>query len=152
MSIHVPTDGKFIWQFLLAYAGPTSNVRVELASLDRFRNGSAVDEVISLYEDIRADDKEIKVQLSEEGMSCLSIHVGHFYFLSTITLFYFGGAFLQEIVNEHIWLSRRIFSIQYLLQFLLICAFVDDAGNYEHATSDCSSPCSDMLPSQTVWS
>ncbi|VVA92621.1 unnamed protein product [Arabis nemorensis] len=61
-------------KFLLAYAGPTSNVRVERASLDRFRNGSAVDEVMSLYEDIRADDKEIKVQIAEKGMSCLSVH------------------------------------------------------------------------------
>ncbi|CAN8230545.1 unnamed protein product [Cochlearia groenlandica] len=51
---------------LLAYAGPTSNVRVERASVDRFRNASAVDEVISIYEDLSAK--------SEEGMSCLAVN------------------------------------------------------------------------------
>ncbi|XP_010438867.1 PREDICTED: DNA mismatch repair protein MSH3 isoform X1 [Camelina sativa] len=65
-------------KFLLAHAGPTSNVRVERASLDRFRSGSAVDEVISLCEKISAnnlvDDKEVKVEAAEEGMSCLTVH------------------------------------------------------------------------------
>lgn len=65
----------------MAHAGSTSNVRVERASLDSFCNGSALDEVMSLYEDLsarnRADDKEIKVEVAEEGMSCLSVHVWH---------------------------------------------------------------------------
>ncbi|CAL9226817.1 unnamed protein product [Arabidopsis halleri] len=65
-------------KFLLAHAGPTSNIRVERASLDRFGNGNAVDEVISLCEKISAsnleDDKEIKVEAAEEGMSCLTVH------------------------------------------------------------------------------
>ncbi|CAH2077971.1 unnamed protein product, partial [Thlaspi arvense] len=60
-------------KFLLAYAGPTSNVRVERASLDRFRNGSAVDEVLSIYEDLSARN-QVKVEVAEEGMSCLPVH------------------------------------------------------------------------------
>lgn len=66
--------GIFVWQFLLAYAGPTSNVRVERASLDCFRNGSAVDEVISLCEDLSARNQ---VEVAEEGMSFLTVHVWH---------------------------------------------------------------------------
>ncbi|KAJ0263290.1 DNA mismatch repair protein MSH3 [Hirschfeldia incana] len=65
-------------KFLLAHAGPTSNVRVERASLDRFRNGSAVDEIVSLYEDLTArnlaDDKENKVEVDEEKISGLTVH------------------------------------------------------------------------------
>ncbi|KFK29055.1 hypothetical protein AALP_AA7G082800 [Arabis alpina] len=65
-------------KFLLAHAGPTSNVRVERASLDCFRNGSAVDEVMSLYENLssrnRTDDETINVEVAEEGMSSLSVH------------------------------------------------------------------------------
>ncbi|KAG2263193.1 hypothetical protein Bca52824_070272 [Brassica carinata] len=64
-------------KFLLAHAGPTSNVRVERASLDRFRNGSAVDEIVSLYEDLTArnlaDDKENKVEVAEEKISGLTV-------------------------------------------------------------------------------
>lgn len=72
----------FVWQFLLAHAGPTSNVRVERASLDRLRNGSsAVDEIVSLYEDLTArnlaDDKENKVEVAEQKTSGLTVHVWH---------------------------------------------------------------------------
>lgn len=76
---HRCSCGIFVWQFLLAHAGPTSNIRVERASLDRFGDGNAVDEVISLCEKISAsnleDDQEIKVEAAEEGMSCLTVHV-----------------------------------------------------------------------------
>ncbi|XP_009137534.1 DNA mismatch repair protein MSH3 isoform X2 [Brassica rapa] len=65
-------------KFLLGYAGPTSNVRVERAALDRFRNGSAVDEIVSIYEDLSArnieDDKENKVEAAEEKISRLTVH------------------------------------------------------------------------------
>ncbi|KAJ4899490.1 DNA mismatch repair protein MSH3 [Raphanus sativus] len=66
-------------KFLLAHAGPTSNVRVERASLDRLRNGSsAVDEIVSLYEDLTArnlaDDKENKVEVAEQKTSGLTVH------------------------------------------------------------------------------
>ncbi|CAH8384456.1 unnamed protein product [Eruca vesicaria subsp. sativa] len=65
-------------KFLLGYAGLTSNVRVERASQDRFRNGSAVDEIVSIYEDISArnlaDDNENKVEVAEEKISCLTVH------------------------------------------------------------------------------
>ncbi|KAF8077502.1 hypothetical protein N665_1032s0013 [Sinapis alba] len=53
-------------KFLLAHAGPTSNVRVERASLDSFCNGSAVDEIVSIYKDLSADDKENKVEVAGE--------------------------------------------------------------------------------------
>lgn len=76
--------GIFVWQFLVAHAGPTSNVRVERASLDCFSNGNAVDEVISLCEKISAgnleDDKEMKLEAAEKGMSCLTVHVCHLTF------------------------------------------------------------------------
>ncbi|KAL4574825.1 hypothetical protein LXL04_021664 [Taraxacum kok-saghyz] len=39
-------------KFLLAYAGPASNVRVEHASRDRFANGGALAEVLSSYDKI----------------------------------------------------------------------------------------------------
>ncbi|KAL0659763.1 hypothetical protein Bca4012_080348 [Brassica carinata] len=65
-------------KFLLGYAGPTSNVRVERASLDRFRNDSAVDEIVSIYEDLSArnieDDKENRVEVAGEKISCLTVH------------------------------------------------------------------------------
>ncbi|CAD5329035.1 unnamed protein product [Arabidopsis thaliana] len=65
-------------KFLVAHAGPTSNVRVERASVDCFSNGNAVDEVISLCEKISAgnleDDKEMKLEAAEKGMSCLTVH------------------------------------------------------------------------------
>ncbi|ESQ54750.1 hypothetical protein EUTSA_v10024274mg [Eutrema salsugineum] len=60
-------------KFLLAHAGPTSNVRVERASLDRFRNGSALDEVISIYEELSARN-QVNVEVAKEGMSCLPVH------------------------------------------------------------------------------
>ncbi|KAA0033635.1 DNA mismatch repair protein MSH3 [Cucumis melo var. makuwa] len=41
---------------LLGYAGPASNVRVERASRDCFKNGSALAEVMSLYENIDQDN------------------------------------------------------------------------------------------------
>lgn len=66
--------GILVWQFLLAYAGPTTNVRVEHASLDCFRNGNAVDEVISLCKDLTARD-QVEVEVAEEGMSFLTVHV-----------------------------------------------------------------------------
>ncbi|KAL0738972.1 hypothetical protein Bca4012_015182 [Brassica carinata] len=81
VDMHTYTDegsiGNFVWQFLLTHAGPTSNVRVERASVDRFRNGSAVDEIVSLYEDLTArnlaDDKENKVEVAEEKISGLTV-------------------------------------------------------------------------------
>lgn len=85
VDINACTDewslGIFVWQFLLGYAGPTSNVRVERASLDRFRNDSAVDEIVSIYEDLSArnieDDKENRVEVAGEKISCLTVHVCH---------------------------------------------------------------------------
>ncbi|XP_058084309.1 DNA mismatch repair protein MSH3 isoform X5 [Magnolia sinica] len=42
-------------KLLLAYAGPSSNVRVERASGDSFKDGGALAEVMSLYENISED-------------------------------------------------------------------------------------------------
>ncbi|XP_010537192.1 PREDICTED: DNA mismatch repair protein MSH3 isoform X2 [Tarenaya hassleriana] len=67
-------------KFLLAYAGPASNIRVERASVERFGNGGALAEVISQYENLSAsnlaDDKENKIEVAEEGIknsSCSAI-------------------------------------------------------------------------------
>jgi len=43
-------------QLLLGYAGPASNVRVEHVSRDCFKDGSALAEVMSLYENIDKDN------------------------------------------------------------------------------------------------
>ncbi|CAN0826886.1 DNA mismatch repair protein MSH3, partial [Linum grandiflorum] len=45
-------------KLLLAYAGPASNVRVERISRDCFRDGDALAEVTSLYENL-GDDKSV---------------------------------------------------------------------------------------------
>ncbi|RWW37784.1 hypothetical protein BHE74_00057058, partial [Ensete ventricosum] len=51
---------------LLAYAGPTSNVRVERASRDCYSDGGALVEVISLYE-TTDDNGLVAVNDTENG-------------------------------------------------------------------------------------
>ncbi|XP_076948230.1 DNA mismatch repair protein MSH3-like [Bidens hawaiensis] len=46
---------KLTEKFLVAYAGPASNVRVERASRDRYKDGGALAEVLSAYDKIRDD-------------------------------------------------------------------------------------------------
>ncbi|PKA58023.1 DNA mismatch repair protein MSH3 [Apostasia shenzhenica] len=47
-------------KLLLAYAGPVSNVRVEQASCDCFKDGGPVAEVMSLYEEVADDTQNMK--------------------------------------------------------------------------------------------
>lgn len=56
----------YSFQLLLAYAGPASNVRVEDVSSDRFSDGGALAEVMSLYEGMR-ENYLLNVQEREEA-------------------------------------------------------------------------------------
>ncbi|CAN1264858.1 DNA mismatch repair protein MSH3 [Linum perenne] len=60
-------------KLLLAYAGPASNVRVERISRDCFRDGDALAEVMSLYENVDedklVDDEKKIVELAERESS-----------------------------------------------------------------------------------
>lgn len=65
---------------LLAYSGPASNVRVEQASQDRFSDGGALAEVISMFEkmnDIRLDDNHQgeDEEAKSHGNNCSAIEV-----------------------------------------------------------------------------
>ncbi|KDP22293.1 hypothetical protein JCGZ_26124 [Jatropha curcas] len=64
-------------KLLLAYAGPSSNVRVEHASRNCFNNGGALAEVMSLYENTSenkaADDGKQMIEGTEQGSYCLAI-------------------------------------------------------------------------------
>ncbi|XP_059629291.1 DNA mismatch repair protein MSH3 isoform X2 [Cornus florida] len=64
-------------KLLLAYAGPASNVRVECASRDCFKDGGALAEVMSLYEDINkkslADHQEEETEASKQENNHLAI-------------------------------------------------------------------------------
>ena len=68
-----------MYQLLLAYAGPASNVRLEHASRDCFKGGGALAEVISVYErmaeDNLADNVNQLVEATEQGNSHSSIQV-----------------------------------------------------------------------------
>ncbi|KAK4571663.1 hypothetical protein RGQ29_030181 [Quercus rubra] len=58
-------------KLLLAYAGPASNVRVEHASLECFKDGGALAEVMSLYENMSeynpADNPKQSTEVIEQG-------------------------------------------------------------------------------------
>ena len=54
---------------LLAYAGPSSNVRVEHVSRDRFGDGGALAEVMSLYENMG------KHKAADDGKQTMDIEV-----------------------------------------------------------------------------
>ncbi|GMY07192.1 DNA mismatch repair protein MSH3 isoform X1, partial [Fagus crenata] len=58
-------------KLLLAYAGPASNVRVEHASLECFKDGGALAEVMSLYENMSeynlADNPKQSTEVAEQG-------------------------------------------------------------------------------------
>ncbi|KAM3730106.1 hypothetical protein ACB098_12G062400 [Castanea mollissima] len=58
-------------KLLLAYAGPASNVRVERASLECFKDGGALAEVMSLYENMSeynpADNPKQSAEVLEQG-------------------------------------------------------------------------------------
>ncbi|XP_075647562.1 DNA mismatch repair protein MSH3 [Castanea sativa] len=58
-------------KLLLAYAGPASNVRVERASLECFKDGGALAEVMSLYENMSeynpADNPKQSTEVIEQG-------------------------------------------------------------------------------------
>ncbi|KAM7499639.1 hypothetical protein LguiA_024053 [Lonicera macranthoides] len=65
-------------KLLLAYAGPASSTRVERASKDCFGDGGALDEVMSLYENINDsylidDHQEEDTKLKEQKNNCLAI-------------------------------------------------------------------------------
>ncbi|XP_011076184.1 DNA mismatch repair protein MSH3 [Sesamum indicum] len=63
-------------KLLLAFAGPVSNVRVEYASQDRFHDGGALAEVISLYEELNENNlpngQQEKVIASIQGNNSLA--------------------------------------------------------------------------------
>lgn len=66
-SVSVPTE-----KLLLAYSGPASNVWVERTSVDHLNDGSALAEVLSLYEEVREDtpnakDVEKQMDIRREG-------------------------------------------------------------------------------------
>lgn len=64
---------------LLAYSGPSSNVRVERVSRDCFSDGGALADVMSLYENMIEDnlgDNEKQMTDAKEQGSChLAIEV-----------------------------------------------------------------------------
>lgn len=64
---------------LLAFAGPASNVRVERVSRDCFKDGGALAEVMSLYENMDEDklgnQTEINSEVIEKGNHHLGVEV-----------------------------------------------------------------------------
>lgn len=64
---------------LLAFAGPASNVRVERVSRDCFKDGGALAEVMSLYENMDEDklgnQTEINSEVIEKGNHRLGVEV-----------------------------------------------------------------------------
>ena len=64
---------------LLAFAGPASNVRVERVSRDCFKDGGALAEVMSLYEnmdeDKLGDQTEINSEVIGKGNHRLGVEV-----------------------------------------------------------------------------
>lgn len=68
-----------IFQLLLAYAGPPSNVRVEHASRDCFRDGGALAEVMSLYEnngeEHMQNDENQSIEMKEKSNRRSAIEV-----------------------------------------------------------------------------
>ncbi|KAK9291688.1 hypothetical protein L1049_019637 [Liquidambar formosana] len=64
-------------KLLLAYAGPSSNVRVERATRDCFKDGGALAEVMSLYETVSEDNSsdhhKQNIEVSERGNHRLAI-------------------------------------------------------------------------------
>lgn len=70
----------FNFQLLLAYAGPSSNVRIERTSRDCFKDGGALADVMSLYEDIGEDssileDNELNTEVMKVGNHLHGIEV-----------------------------------------------------------------------------
>lgn len=67
---------------LLAYAGPASNVRVERTSLECFKDGGALAEVMSLYENMSeynpADNPKQSAEVLEQGSHRFAIEVWYF--------------------------------------------------------------------------
>lgn len=59
---------------LLGYAGPASHVRVERCSRECFKDGGALAEVMTLYENMGEDDSKQNV----EGNQPLAIEVRNF--------------------------------------------------------------------------
>ena len=64
---------------LLAFAGPASNVRVERVSRECFKDGGALAEVMSLYEnmdgDSLSDQTRIDTEVKEKANHRLGIEV-----------------------------------------------------------------------------
>lgn len=65
-----------MYQLLMAYAGPASNVRLEHASCDCFKDGGALEYMMTLYEKMVEDNLADNVnQLAEATEQRNSIQV-----------------------------------------------------------------------------
>lgn len=66
---------------LLAFAGPASNVRVEHVSRECFKDGGALAEVMSLYENMDEDNLGDHPKINSEVIGNHRLGIEVFYFL-----------------------------------------------------------------------